>query len=89
MLELLEPYPGHRGRVCALLETSGLSAPRYGPRQPIQPISERLERSSVVLERDGVRGDVHGRARRRTRSTSRAVAAIAARRSSTARLAGP
>lgn len=41
MLELLEPFVGHRGRVCTLLETSGLSAPRYGPRQRIQPIAER------------------------------------------------
>jgi len=41
MLELLEPYVGHRGRVCTLLETSGLSAPRYGARQRVQPISER------------------------------------------------
>jgi 3-methyladenine DNA glycosylase/8-oxoguanine DNA glycosylase len=41
MLQLLEPYRGHRGRVCTLLETSGLTAPRYGPRQRIQPISER------------------------------------------------
>ena len=41
MLDLLEPYSGHRGRVCLLLESSGLSAPRYGPRQSIQPIEER------------------------------------------------
>ncbi len=41
MLELLEPFMGHRGRVCTLLESSGLSAPKYGPRQPIQPIAER------------------------------------------------
>jgi 3-methyladenine DNA glycosylase/8-oxoguanine DNA glycosylase len=41
MLELLDPYPGHRGRVCALLETSGLSVPRRAPRQRIEPISER------------------------------------------------
>lgn len=41
MLELLEPYLGHRGRVCTLLESSGLSAPRHGPRQRIQPIAER------------------------------------------------
>jgi 3-methyladenine DNA glycosylase/8-oxoguanine DNA glycosylase len=41
MLELLEPYVGHRGRVCTLLESSGLTAPRYGARQRIQPISER------------------------------------------------
>lgn len=41
MLELLEPYVGHRGRVCTLLESSGLSAPKYGPRQRIQPIADR------------------------------------------------
>lgn len=41
MLELLEPYAGHRGRVCTLLESSGMTAPRYGPRQAIQPIAER------------------------------------------------
>lgn len=41
MLQLLEPYRGHRGRVCTLLESSGLSAPRYGARQRIQPIAER------------------------------------------------
>lgn len=41
MLELLEPYRGHRGRVCTLLESSGVSAPKYGPRQRIQPIAER------------------------------------------------
>jgi hypothetical protein len=41
MLELLEPYLGHRGRVCVLLESSGLTAPKYGPRQPIQPIADR------------------------------------------------
>ena len=41
MLQLLEPYPGHRGRVCTLLESSGLTAPKYGPRQRIQPIAER------------------------------------------------
>jgi 3-methyladenine DNA glycosylase/8-oxoguanine DNA glycosylase len=32
MLELLEPYRGQRGRVIRLLELSGASAPRYGPR---------------------------------------------------------
>jgi len=41
MLELLEPYLGHRGRVCTLLESAGLSAPKYGPRQRIQPIADR------------------------------------------------
>jgi 3-methyladenine DNA glycosylase/8-oxoguanine DNA glycosylase len=41
MLELLEPFAGHRGRVCLLIETSGISAPRYGPRQRIQPKARR------------------------------------------------
>jgi 3-methyladenine DNA glycosylase/8-oxoguanine DNA glycosylase len=41
MLELLEPYRPHRGRVCALLESGGVTAPRFGPRQRIEPIAER------------------------------------------------
>lgn len=32
MLELLEPYRGHRRRVITLLKGAGISAPRYGPR---------------------------------------------------------
>jgi 3-methyladenine DNA glycosylase/8-oxoguanine DNA glycosylase len=36
MLELLEPFRGHRGRVCVLLEQSGQTAPRFGPRMPIR-----------------------------------------------------
>jgi 3-methyladenine DNA glycosylase/8-oxoguanine DNA glycosylase len=32
MLELLEPWRGHRTRVIRLLEASGIEAPRYGPR---------------------------------------------------------
>jgi 3-methyladenine DNA glycosylase/8-oxoguanine DNA glycosylase len=36
MLELLEPFRGHRGRVCLLLETAGLMAPRFGPRMPVR-----------------------------------------------------
>lgn len=39
MLELLEPYRGHRGRVQRLLEVSGIGAPRYGPRLPLQRIA--------------------------------------------------
>lgn len=35
MLELLAPFAGQRGRVCALLERAG-HAPRYGPRAPIR-----------------------------------------------------
>ena len=38
MLELLEPYRGQRGRVQRLLELSGISAPRYGPRRPPRAI---------------------------------------------------
>lgn len=36
MLELLEPFRGHRGRVCTLLEIGGHGAPRFGPRMPIR-----------------------------------------------------
>ena len=36
MLELLEPFRGHRGRVCALLERAGYAAPRFGPRMSIR-----------------------------------------------------
>ncbi|MER7168555.1 DNA-3-methyladenine glycosylase 2 family protein [Micromonospora sp. NPDC000207] len=36
MLTLLEPFRGHRGRVCLLLAAEGLHAPRYGPRMPIR-----------------------------------------------------
>ena len=39
MLELLEPYRGHRGRVIRLLEAAGFAAPRFGPRLPLQRIS--------------------------------------------------
>ena len=41
MLELLEPYTGHRGRVCLLLEAAGLHAPRRGPRRRIEPLAAR------------------------------------------------
>ena len=36
MLELLAPYPGHRGRVLRLLAHSGVWAPRFGPRMPLR-----------------------------------------------------
>lgn len=39
MLELLEPYRGHRGRVLRLLAAGGIAAPRYGPRLPLQHIA--------------------------------------------------
>ena len=38
MLELLEPYRGHRGRVIRLLMVAGIGAPRFGPRQPLRNI---------------------------------------------------
>lgn len=36
MLELLQPFAGHRGRVCGLLAAAGISAPKYGPRMPLR-----------------------------------------------------
>jgi 3-methyladenine DNA glycosylase/8-oxoguanine DNA glycosylase len=36
MLELLEPFRGHRGRVCLLLSYAGIGAPKFGPRMPIR-----------------------------------------------------
>ena len=38
MLELLEPYRGHRGRVLRLLVNGGVRAPSFGPRMPIRSI---------------------------------------------------
>jgi 3-methyladenine DNA glycosylase/8-oxoguanine DNA glycosylase len=38
MLELLEPYRGHRGRVIRLLEAAGIAAPRRGPRLPLRSL---------------------------------------------------
>jgi 3-methyladenine DNA glycosylase/8-oxoguanine DNA glycosylase len=38
MLELLDPYRGHRARVVRLLLISGIGAPRFGPRQPLRDI---------------------------------------------------
>lgn len=35
MLELLEPFRGHRQRVVRLIEVAGIRAPRFGPRQSI------------------------------------------------------
>jgi len=40
MLELLEPFAGHRGRVIRLLMAAGIRAPRYGPRLPLQRIAD-------------------------------------------------
>jgi 3-methyladenine DNA glycosylase/8-oxoguanine DNA glycosylase len=40
MLELLEPYRGHRGRVQVLLERSQIMPPAYGPRMEARTIEE-------------------------------------------------
>ena len=39
MLELLEPYRGHRARVIRLLTLGGIQAPRFGPRMRLRRIS--------------------------------------------------
>jgi hypothetical protein len=39
MLELLEPYRGHRGRVQRLLESGGVGPPRRGPRMRVRSIA--------------------------------------------------
>ncbi len=36
MLELLEPYRGHRARVIRLIVEAGIPAPRFGPRKPLR-----------------------------------------------------
>jgi len=40
MLELLEPYRGHRGRVVRLLKAGNVHAPKYGPKSAIRSISQ-------------------------------------------------
>jgi 3-methyladenine DNA glycosylase/8-oxoguanine DNA glycosylase len=39
MLELLDPYRGHRARVIRLIGLAGISAPRFGPRMALRDIS--------------------------------------------------
>lgn len=39
MLELLEPFRGHRGRVIRLIMAGGTGAPRFGPRLAVRSIS--------------------------------------------------
>jgi 3-methyladenine DNA glycosylase/8-oxoguanine DNA glycosylase len=39
MLELLEPYRGHRGRVIRLIEAGAPAPPRYGPRLPLRSVA--------------------------------------------------
>jgi 3-methyladenine DNA glycosylase/8-oxoguanine DNA glycosylase len=40
MLELLEPYRGHRARVLRLIALAGISAPRFGPRLPLRDFAQ-------------------------------------------------
>jgi 3-methyladenine DNA glycosylase/8-oxoguanine DNA glycosylase len=39
MLELLEPYAPHRGRVQRLIEMAGVTPPRFGPRMEVRSIA--------------------------------------------------
>lgn len=39
MLELLDPYRGHRGRAIRLIEASGVRPPRYGPRMEVADLA--------------------------------------------------
>ena len=39
MLQLLEPYRGHRARVIRLLTLGGIQAPRFGPRMRLRRIA--------------------------------------------------
>jgi 3-methyladenine DNA glycosylase/8-oxoguanine DNA glycosylase len=41
MLELLEPWRGHRARVIRLIEGAGIHAPRRGPRQRLRDIQHQ------------------------------------------------
>lgn len=38
MLELLEPYRGHRGRVVLMLKSGGAAPPKWGPRSTVRDI---------------------------------------------------
>ena len=40
MLELLEPYRGHRRRAVLLIKRSGVNAPRYGPRLAVRTFAD-------------------------------------------------
>jgi 3-methyladenine DNA glycosylase/8-oxoguanine DNA glycosylase len=40
MLELLDPYRGHRARVIRLLAIGGIGAPRFGPHMPLRNIKD-------------------------------------------------
>lgn len=39
MLELLEPYRGHRGRALRYVVASGIRAPKFGPKHPLRDLA--------------------------------------------------
>jgi 3-methyladenine DNA glycosylase/8-oxoguanine DNA glycosylase len=51
MLELLAPWAGHRARVVRLLEASGITPPRYGPRVAPRDLVRDHTRASGVSSR--------------------------------------
>ncbi len=53
MLELLAPFPGHRGRVVRIIELAGTHAPAYGPRLAPRRFGSRRRPGSP----NGGRGD--------------------------------
>jgi 3-methyladenine DNA glycosylase/8-oxoguanine DNA glycosylase len=56
MLELLEPWLGHRARVIRLLESSGRMPPRYGPRIAPRDLTELSPRPGRRFTVAGYRG---------------------------------
>ena len=55
MLELLEPYRGHRARVIRLITYAGIGAPKFGPHKPLRKIANMSAPSPPMGER--VRGE--------------------------------
>jgi 3-methyladenine DNA glycosylase/8-oxoguanine DNA glycosylase len=55
MLELLEPYRGHRARVIALLYQGGVAAPRRAPRMQLVPV-DGFDRPDALIRDRGPRG---------------------------------
>lgn len=56
MLELLEPWRGHRARVIRLLESSGRMPPRFGPRVTPRDLTELSPRPARRFPVAGYRG---------------------------------
>jgi 3-methyladenine DNA glycosylase/8-oxoguanine DNA glycosylase len=51
MLELLDPYAGHRGRVVALLGQRTVTAPRFGPKLECLPVDHYDRRDTWFRDR--------------------------------------